>query len=288
MGRLRRHTVGRVLLRYLDRQGGNWATLIAWNLLFAFFPMALLTVGALGFLLQSPGVTHLFHREIAGMLPGGQGAQVVAALQAFRQHRGVLAAVGVIGLLWSGSSLFGAMDQGLSALAGCSSRDFLPQKLMAVGMIACLTVLAVPVLLSSSLLAALHTLPVVPRALIAGPAGLALQVLVAGALSTLLFLVLYVVVPNRPHRPRAVLPGAIAAGALFEIFSLLFPLYFRLEHGFATYGQTFALFFLILFYAFVVGQITVIGYCLALEREDRGGAAAAGATTAPPADPTSA
>ncbi len=274
MARLRRLTVVRVLVRYLDRQGGNWATLIAWNLVFAFFPIALLTLAVLGFLLQDPGVTRLFRHEVAGMLPGGQGTSVLAALSAFRNHRGILAVVGVVGLLWSGSSLFGAMDQGLSTLAGCRSRDFLPQKLMAVGMIACFTVLAVPVVLSSSLLAALRSLPGVPPALVGGPLGLAIQIAAAAAVSTLLFFVVYLVVPNRAQRWRQVLPGAIAAGALFEGFSLLFPLYFRLQHGFSTYGRTFGLFFLILFYAFVVGQIIVVGYCFALEREARGVAAA--------------
>jgi len=282
--RLRRLLPVRVVLRYLDRQGGNWATLIAWNLIFAFFPIVILALGVLGFILQDQGATHLLRREVRGMLPGGSGAQVVAALSAFRQHRGVLAVVGVVGLLWSGSALFGAMDQGLSTLAGCRSRDFVRQKLMAVGMIVVFTVLAGPVVLSSSLLAGLASLPVVPRALASGPLALIVQIVAAVVVGSVLFTIIFLVVPNRRHRLGGVLPGAIAAGVFLEAFTLLFPLTFRLEHGFATYGKTFALFFLILFYAFAVGQIIVLGYCVALETDAPPPATdARAAETGPPA-----
>jgi hypothetical protein len=64
-----------------------------------------------------------------------------------------------------------------------------------------------------------------------------------------------------------VLPGALAAAALFEGFTLVFPLYFRISGGFATYGQTFALFFLLLFYFFVLGQIVMIGGAVNAERD---------------------
>ncbi len=288
-GRLSGRLSLRALRRYLDRLGGTWATLIAWNLLFAFFPMAILAIGLLGFVLQDPGATALLRREIRGLLPGSDGRQVVAALDAFRQHRGILAGVGTLGLIWSGSGLFGAMDQGLSTLAGRRPRGFVSQKRMAVAMIVVFTALAGPVVLSSSLLAGLASLPQVPRGLAAGPLALILQAMAGVVVGTLLFAIVYVVVPNRRHRVRRILPGAVTAGVLLEGFTLLFPLTFRLERGFATYGQTFALFFLVLFFAFAVGQITVLGYCVALAAEpppaDGGRAVGPGGPRGPTAPP---
>ncbi|HUY61595.1 MAG TPA: YihY/virulence factor BrkB family protein, partial [Candidatus Dormibacteraeota bacterium] len=212
---------------------------------------------------------HLATREITGALPPSGQAAVLQALGAFRAHTGLLAGVGLVGLFWSGSGLFGAMDQGLSTIAGCRPRGFLRQKAMAAVMIVLFTALLAPIVLSSSLLSALQALPVVPLALRSGPGGLILQVLVAVLDGTLLFTVLYVVVPNRRHRARAVLPAAFAAGLLLEAFSLLFTLYFRLAHGFNQYGSTFALFFLLIFFAFALSQITVLGYCVGLAAEER-------------------
>lgn len=41
--------------RYMDAQGGNWATIIAWNAFFAFFPMILITITIVGVILHDPG-----------------------------------------------------------------------------------------------------------------------------------------------------------------------------------------------------------------------------------------
>ena len=74
-----------------------------------------------------------------------------------------------------------------------------------------------------------------------------------------LFLVLYLVVPNRPLSPRQVWPGALLAGAAFEALGYVFPLYMSLNQGINAYGRTFALLFVLMFFFYVVGVITVVG-----------------------------
>lgn len=252
----------RVLRRYLDHQGPNWGTLIAWNALFAFFPIVLVTITVLGLVLQDPDVKQQIEHQIAAGFPNcrhGQHCEIIDALNSFRERTGVFAIVGFAGLFWSGSALFGAMDQGLSTLYGCKSRDFLPQKLMSVGMILLFTVLTMPLMLSGSLLGVLEHLPLVPHEFRTGPVSLLLQIGLGVVDASLLFAAIYYVVPNRRQRLRRVLPGAFGAAMLFEGFTLLFPLYFKVTGGFAAYGQTFALFFLLLFYFFVLGQIVMIG-----------------------------
>ena len=54
---------------------------------------------------------------------------------------------------------------------------------------------------------------------------------------------------------------------LGEALTLLFPLYFKLADGFKTYGSTFSLFFLILAYAFLVAQVTVLGFAVVVSVE---------------------
>ncbi|MGH7612123.1 MAG: YihY/virulence factor BrkB family protein, partial [Candidatus Dormibacteria bacterium] len=260
----------RVVARYLRENGPNQATLVAWNMLFSFFPIMVLAA-TLASLIPGHGqaLGRGLDEAIAQALPGGKGEAVARALQAFHRHTGLLAVVGGLGLLWGGSALFGAMDQAFATLAGEKPRSFLPQKLMAFGMIVLFACLVVPVVLSSSLLAVVERVPGIPGVLAHGPVSLVLQILLAVAVGTVLFSAIYFLVPRRRRSWRAVLPGALVAAALFEGLTLLFPLYFHLSHGFSTYGATFSLFFLLLTYVFFLSQITVLGFAVVLERSPR-------------------
>jgi membrane protein len=252
----------RIARRYLDAQGGNWATIIAWNAFFAFFPLVLVMVTVLGLILQNPGIKGNLENQVVHAFPecaSDRGCAVLTALDDFRQRTGVFGVVAFVGLLWTGSSLFGAIDQGLASLFPCKPRSFIRQRLMAFGMILLFTALAVPLLLSSSLLSLLQSLPATPQFFRGGVASLLVQI-GAGVLDAmLLFAAIYYVVPNRRQRLRGVLPGALAAGVLFEGFTLVFPLYFKVSGGFDRWGQTFALIFVLLFYFYVLGLIVMLG-----------------------------
>lgn len=268
--RLRQWFPVRVGARYLARNGPNLATLVAWNMLFSFFPIMVLSATLAGLIPhQGAGIGRGLTKAIATALPGGKGAAVVKALDAFHHHTGLLAIVGVVGLLWGGSSLFGAMDHAFASLSETDSRSFFPQKLMSFGMIVLFACLVVPVVLSSSLLAVINSVPGIPTVLSHGPVGLILQVCLSIVVGTILFSAIYFLVPKTRRSARAVLPGALSAAVLFEALSLLFPLYFKVAHGFSTYGTTFSLFFLILAYVFFLAQITVVGFAVVMEGEPR-------------------
>ena len=53
--RLLRSFPARVVRRYLAASGPTWATVIAWNLLFAFFPIVLVAITILGLVMQGAG-----------------------------------------------------------------------------------------------------------------------------------------------------------------------------------------------------------------------------------------
>jgi len=262
--RLRQTFVIRVVLCYLSHNGPNQATLISWNLLFAIFPIVILAVTLAAVALNDPAAGRAVANAVASLLPEGRGSAVIQALDTFHRDSGWLAIVGVVGLIWSGTSLFGAMDQAFAAISDGKPRSFLPQKLMSVAMIVLFTILAVPIVLSSSLLAVLESLPQVPTWLHSGPLALLLQALTASLVGTVLFGAIYGLVPHQRPQLPALLRGAATSGVLFEVLSLAFPLYFHLERGFSSYGSTFGLFFVILAYAFLVAQITVLGYAVAV------------------------
>ena len=257
---------GRVVRRYASANGSAWAIDIAWNLLFAFFPIILAITTFLGIFIGGGGVASGIDQNLEKQLPGGQGALVVQALHSFHNAAGPLLAVSFAGLVWSGSSLFGAMDQGLSALHAAKPRSFLRQKLMAIVMMLVLTVLVVLATASSSLLSLVTSVRGAPAFLSVAAVAFLLQVAFGVAVGIVLFGAIYVVVPNVRQRVGEIFYGAALAAVLFEAFTLLFPLYFRLEHGFSTYGSTFALFFLLLTFAYWIGQIIMFGGAVNVER----------------------
>ncbi|MDA8395582.1 MAG: YihY/virulence factor BrkB family protein [Candidatus Dormibacteraeota bacterium] len=265
--RLGRTVPARVVSRYLGRNGPNQATLIAWNLLFATFPLVLLAVTAAGELYRDPGAGELVARAVAQLLPGGRDQAVLSALRSFHRNVGWTAVVGGVGLVWSGTSLFSAMDTAFSGLSGGHPRGFLAQKLTGVGLTAALALLAGPVVLSSTLLAALPAGTGLPAPLRSAAAAAGLQALAAVLVGWILFSLVYRLAPAKAPQMRATLGGALVGAVLFELLSLAFPLYLHLSHGFAAYGATFALFFLILAFVFLAAQVTVVGFCVVLELE---------------------
>jgi hypothetical protein len=83
---------------------------------------------------------------------------------------------------------------------------------------------------------------------------------VAGFLAmAALTLIIYRLVPNRTFRIRQLWPGAVVAGLLIELVTLLFPLYAKMVHGFDTYGQSLALFFLLATWLAFLSQFILIG-----------------------------
>ncbi len=264
---LRRTLPLRVASRYLGRNGPNQATLIAWNLLFATFPLVLLAVAAAGELYRDPGAGERVARAVAQLLPGGRDQAVLSALQSFHRNVGWTAVVGGVGLVWSGTSLFSAMDTAFSGLSGGHTRGFLAQKLTGLALTAALALLAAPVVLSSTLLAALPAGAGLPAPLRSAAAAAGLQALAAVVVGWILFSLVYRLAPARAPGMRATLRGALVGAVLFELLSLAFPLYLHLAHGFAAYGATFALFFLILAFVFLAAQVMVVGFCVVLELE---------------------
>jgi len=255
----------RVVQRYMDADAGNWATLIAWNFLFAFFPLVLIAASVLGLLLRDRGIELDIDTAVASTFHTDQ-AGILQALNSVQRRSGLFAVVGLVGLFWSGTSLFAVMDQGLSRIYACRPRDFLPQRIMGVGMVLLLTVLTVPILLSAALLPLVRQLPLPSESFITSGAAYATQGAASVADGTVLFAAIYLIVPNRRQRLRHVLPGALTAGLLFTVFSVVFPVYIaRFAAGFERFGATFAIFFIILTYFFFIGQITMVGGLVAVE-----------------------
>src|SRR4029077_8075299 len=131
MGRLMARVPGRFIRKFLEVQAPNWAALIAWNALFALFPIVIFAASLLGFALRLFGEANdAVYKTIFSIVPADTQTELLKAVTGVKSQSGVLFIVGLVGLLWGGSALFGAMEQAFDRIYHTKPRDFIQQKLV--------------------------------------------------------------------------------------------------------------------------------------------------------------
>lgn len=248
-----------MLAKFGEDQGPNQAVLIAWNALFAMFPIVLVILGVVGVVLNAVGVgSGVVQRDVIAVLPGPVQGQVLTALDHVKHQTGAFFIVGFLGLVWTGTSLFGTMEYSFDLVFRAGRRSFVRMRLMAVSMMAIFSVLTVLAVGTAALLPWLGRIPDVPGFL-SGAVATVLQIVIGVAIGFALFGSMFYVVPNRKQTLKVVWPGALLAGVLFEGLTLLFPLYLRFNKGIDQYGATFGLMFLLMTFFYFLGLITMLG-----------------------------
>ncbi len=248
----------------------NLASMLAYNLLLAVFPLLLLLVSLLGLLFQhSPSACtphrtegQLFSALLYALPSQFSGASRGAALASLCLKLGSesfpLACIGSITALWLGSRLFVKIENAFGVIFRLPSRSFWRQQGIAFGMAAFFAVLAPFSLFLSVAPARLLGLA---RHTASNPslAGYAVG-FVCGTLVTFLLLVLiYVIVPNQRVRFGQVWKGALVSALLLSLYELGFPLY---EHFFASsssYGTLAGLIALMLLFFYYFTVIVLLG-----------------------------
>src|SRR2546421_3204335 len=242
----------------------NMVSLLTYNLLTTIFPILLAILTAALYVLGSlsPQAFHEVVAKMSGALPSGMtGAINLNTLQKSLVHiTGPLALISLAGLLWGGSNLFSSMENVFSIFFRTKARGFLAQKLMAIGMVVILAILLPLSLAASSVVTADSSAfgSVLPPSL-------TIVLSIVGPLTSLfvlwvLFLILYMVVPNTKVPFRNAWRGAAAAAILFALFNLLFPLYFKLFlHGNSRYGAVAAALLVLIAWLWFFALITGIG-----------------------------
>ena len=256
--RLKRSSAGRFYAKYSADRADEGAMVIAWQALFSLFPLLLGLLAIFGLLLRDPERRGSIAGAIASQFPG-QVADLLSFMEETRELGGLLGAISVIGLLWSGSTLFGTIAQVFNRFYGAPDRGFLGQTLMALTMMVLYIVLTLVSVLSSGAATFLvgaseHILPV----RIPGSAYLAGWLIGLGA-AVLMFLALYRVVPNAQLSLADVWRGAVLAGALFVILNQSFPLYLRFFGGGFENYKTLGLFLLLMTWFYFMARILVLG-----------------------------
>jgi membrane protein len=184
-------------------------------------------------------------------------------------------------LLWAGSWIFSIIERAMCRMWGTCPRSFWHGRLLTVGMIAAIGLVLMASLLATSGLIAVERvaerLPVKAAASVAAVTSLAWQS-VFGVLSLLLtsalFMLIYLVMPNEKVRVIEVVPGALIAGVLWEVakyaFAWTIP-YFHYDLLYGTIGAGVALLtwgYISTLIMFFGAQLTAVLHCRALFSDD--------------------
>jgi membrane protein len=250
------HRWGRYLRAFWDRAYRENVTglagMVAYNLLFALFPFALLILFVVGQVLESSQAQMNILLDLQRLFPATEQATLERILDQIRDGSTTIGVAAAIGALWVGTSFWGAMDTAFCRIYHVQCRSWVEQKRWAIAM------LAVSVLF----LAATIALPTLEGLLISSAADLPFGLGGIGGLENLILLAVAVLVTflvacaiywlvPKGHLPwRGVWPGALFLTVTTGLANFAFPIYLREISGINEFGGAvgFVLIALIWFY----------------------------------------
>jgi YihY family inner membrane protein len=216
------------------------ASAVAWTLLISVVPIVVGLVAISSLFLRDAATRRSVVEHLSSALQGTLQPRDINQLVATSiQHRGLLALIGVFGILWAGSNVGGTFSTVFQPIFEVNGRDYLKEKALDVAMIFVFVALMTIIVVSTTIGALFTRLS--PSAPIPGGTAFLIGTIVSLAAAFLLFAVLYLVFPNSHPRlkPRHVWRGSLLAAVLFQTLSFMWPLYTRVSH-FSRYGAVIA------------------------------------------------
>jgi membrane protein len=198
------------------------AAAIAYFALLSLFPLTLLSIAIASFTLGPLIDRQLIVQKLEFIAPAlGQlfGRNIEEIIRA----RGPITVVAIVGLIWSGSTVFYTLTQTLSVIwSNKRRRPVWKRRGLAILFV---LVLVGPALFLASLASSMITnfynwLPSQVIPIVGG-----FSYLVAIILDIALFMVLYIVLPHGSSSWREILPGAMGAGLLWELAKKAFLIF---------------------------------------------------------------
>lgn len=209
-------------LRFASDGCAFFAQALAFNAVFAVFPILILTVATLAFVFGGTAGEADVRALIATLAPGVQDIlyENVAHVVAFR---GLSGAIAVVALIWSGKNLFQGLAYALNRALGVpDGRPFVADILVALVML--------PVIGILFIVATIVPLGITFVVSYGGfrHAEILSQIAGYGTSVVLIFaiaMVLYTYLPNRRVTPTFAVPGAVFVTVAWEIAQIAFAIY---------------------------------------------------------------
>jgi len=256
------------ILTFVQKFANDWsmnlAGMMTYSLITAIVPLivGILSIAGLVLNLLSPSSFAHVTSSIEAALPA-QARSVIdmkSVLKSLVSISGIAGIIALVGLLWTGSNLFTNVENAFSIAFRTRDRDFIPQRVMAIGMVILLALLLPLSLLASALVNAGAGLFMgfLPK-----PFEVVLSIvapLTSLGILFLLFLAIYMVVPNIKVPFKDAWRGALTAAILVAIVNLIFPAYTKLFlSGNLKYGAILLSVLVLIIYLWFFNVILMIG-----------------------------
>src|SRR3954454_14953168 len=229
------------------------AGMVAYNLMLAVFPFALLVLFVFGQVVNSPSIEHSVILDIQRLFPNIEQDTLQQAIDRVRASSTTIGIAAIVGGIWIGASFWGAMDTAFCRIYHVECRGWLQQKRWSLVML-----LGLVVLLLASV-----TVPTVEAAVLSRADHLPFGLDDFGPIRTLIvvigvFVVTFFIVcliywaVTKSHMPwSSVWTGALGFAATTALGNYIFPLYLNNVSDLHRIGGTigFILVALVWFYA---------------------------------------
>ncbi len=244
------------------------AAMVAYSVLLAVIPVALLGLFIAGRVLSSPAVQQSVIRDLQEIFPGSARTTLTSLLGEITDSTTKTGIFALVGCLWLGSSFWGALDTAFGRIYHCRSRTWLEQKRFGLGMVVVVLafmVATVAVPAAQSILGAGESalpfdLQHVPQVVYAISVAVGLLVLF-GCL-----VLIYARVPHRPVPWRGVWPGALVATVAIGASDYAFPVYLSNISTIARFGTTVVFVVITLGWFYALALILLIGAVINAQR----------------------
>jgi membrane protein len=207
------------------------AAAIAFYGLLSFGPLILVLLAIGGLVLSgSEDMMNSIRESLTLVFPAAQ-EKLVDQLTSFVSKSKVFGLVGVIGLLWSGSRIFGALDNALNQIWRVKeSRPYWKHRLLAMSLVPLLLLVFLASLAATAFYSHLMNLSIPGIGVAVGDIPIVGDLMALSLpllLSWVLFFLLYWFLPARGIPRRSAFIGSFVAAVLWELAKLGFDVYVR-------------------------------------------------------------
>ncbi len=277
-----------VLDVYGRAPGGLLANGLAFAALFAAFPVALVTLGVAGLLVDDPTLQARLARAIGTLLPPLRDL-VDQALLALSDGAAVTSAVGVVALIWTVSQFYVTLDVAFARVfADRQERNVFRRTARGFISVAGLVGVIVALIVGGSLAAAAEAFLPSSSPSLAALGRVLRSVPVVATLGVVVIAIVYRVVPPRSPSWRAIWLPAVVAGVGIVALSQLFLFVAPRLIGAALVAGSLATAFIALAWLSFTFQALLLGAAWVRVRDDREVAAERPSALAGAAAPTEA
>jgi len=237
------------------------SAMVAYNLMLAVFPFALLVLFVFGQVLKIEGVETSVVNDLQRLFPDVEQQTLTDVLGRIENNSTTIGIAAFIGSLWIGASFWGAMDTAFCRIYHVECRGWVEQKRFSFAMLGVvLLFIAASIFVPTVESTLLSSTDRLPFGLSSIKAIDTILLLAAALLVTFLICsVIFWAVP-KGHMPwRAVWPGAAFVTIAAGLANWLFPIYLANVSSLSRFGSTLGFILIALLWFYVLSLALMVG-----------------------------